>query len=493
MDLELQNYFEKHIGGLQALVRIPSVYDAASAGADMPYGKGVAAALNYMRQLALSDGFEVLEYGGYAIAVRLGRQEDGQTAAVSRPGSQEDVQTAVVCRPGLQESGRIDVVSHLDVVEPGTGWNGDPFSGEIREGRLYGRGTQDMKTSAYLTYLALKRLKEENFPACKSLRLVYGCDEERTMDDMVHYVSQAGLPDFAFTPDGCFPMAIGEKGALMWRLSGPYQGMIQAMDCGVQCNVIPPAAKAVLEGGAADRLKARMRELGIDGSVEEKDGSVLVEVRGRAAHASKPEDGHSAAADLFALLREEDPLADNLYRCFADSYGRSWAEVPEGADTDFTVNLGVFRIRDGVCYGEVDGRYPFGLRAQELTERISARCVLRVSLDYDSAPTMNEKDDPYVAAMLRVYREKTGDLSEPVVSGGVSYSKIFGHCVAFGPVSADMKNLCHQADESIALTDCEKAFEIYYETMKQLALLRQQTAKTRNGGVPGAGRQEKYQ
>ena len=80
MDLELQNYFEKHIGGLQALVRIPSVYDAASAGADMPYGKGVAAALNYMRQLALSDGFEVLEYGGHAIAVRLRSQEDGQTA-----------------------------------------------------------------------------------------------------------------------------------------------------------------------------------------------------------------------------------------------------------------------------------------------------------------------------------------------------------------------------------------------------------------------------
>ena len=232
MDLELQTYFEKHIGGLQVLVRIPSVYDAESVSADMPYGKGVAAALDYMRQLALSDGFEVLEYGGHAIAVRLGAQEDG----------------------------RIDVVSHLDVVEPGTGWSGDPFSGQIIEGRLYGRGTQDMKTSAYLTYLALKRLKEENFPACGSLRLVYGCDEERTMDDMIHYVSQAGLPDFAFTPDGCFPMAIGEKGALMWRLSGPYQGSVRSMDCGVQCNVIPPVAKAVLEGGAADSLRIRMRK-----------------------------------------------------------------------------------------------------------------------------------------------------------------------------------------------------------------------------------------
>jgi acetylornithine deacetylase/succinyl-diaminopimelate desuccinylase family protein len=34
---------------------------------------------------------------------------------------------------------------HLDVVPAGQGWSVDPFAGEIRDGRLYGRGSCDMK------------------------------------------------------------------------------------------------------------------------------------------------------------------------------------------------------------------------------------------------------------------------------------------------------------------------------------------------------------
>jgi succinyl-diaminopimelate desuccinylase len=34
---------------------------------------------------------------------------------------------------------------HLDVVPPGKGWSGDPFTPEIRAGLLYGRGAVDMK------------------------------------------------------------------------------------------------------------------------------------------------------------------------------------------------------------------------------------------------------------------------------------------------------------------------------------------------------------
>jgi len=34
---------------------------------------------------------------------------------------------------------------HTDVVAVGEGWDGDPFSGAIRDGKLYGRGSADMK------------------------------------------------------------------------------------------------------------------------------------------------------------------------------------------------------------------------------------------------------------------------------------------------------------------------------------------------------------
>jgi succinyl-diaminopimelate desuccinylase len=35
--------------------------------------------------------------------------------------------------------------SHIDVVEPGPGWLSDPFGAEVRDGKIYGRGTCDMK------------------------------------------------------------------------------------------------------------------------------------------------------------------------------------------------------------------------------------------------------------------------------------------------------------------------------------------------------------
>ncbi|WP_374297767.1 M20/M25/M40 family metallo-hydrolase, partial [Sphingomonas sp.] len=34
---------------------------------------------------------------------------------------------------------------HVDVVPAGDGWTGSPFSGEVRDGLLYGRGAVDMK------------------------------------------------------------------------------------------------------------------------------------------------------------------------------------------------------------------------------------------------------------------------------------------------------------------------------------------------------------
>ena len=36
---------------------------------------------------------------------------------------------------------------HLDVVPPGDGWTSDPFAAVIEDGRLFGRGANDMKSA----------------------------------------------------------------------------------------------------------------------------------------------------------------------------------------------------------------------------------------------------------------------------------------------------------------------------------------------------------
>lgn len=444
MDINFKQYFLDHLPELQNLIKIPSVYDARTISVQTPYGQGVADALDYMTRLAVADEFQVLKYDGHAIAIRIGQKNE-----------------------------RIDIASHLDVVEPGEGWSIPPFCGEIKNGRLYGRGSQDMKAAAFLTYLALKLIRDENLPLKKELRIVLGCDEERTMDDLFHYVKQAGYPAFAFTPDGSFPMAVGEKGALMWRLSGSYQGIVEEMNCGVQCNVISPTANALLNN---NKYTAFLQELALQRklscTVSERDSKTFVQVTGKAAHASHPEEGLSATVLLLSLLKEcGDPLMGNLYHCFESSYGKSLGiEAPDNAEA-YTMNLGIFRIINGECYGEIDARYPYGMSSEDCTEKLSSQCHLKVSLDYDSPPTMNDLQDPYVNTLLSVYREKTGDMTAPFVSGGVSYSKVFGHCVAYGPVGPCEPHLAHQADESVSLDTCIQALEIYYEAMKRIALL----------------------
>ena len=122
MDINFQQYFLDHLTDLQKLIRIPSVYDAETITDERPYGKGVSDALAYMAGLAQKDGFEVLTYDGHAIAIRTAPQVE-----------------------------RIDIVSHLDVVEPGMGWSVPPCCGEVQNGRLYGRGSQDMRAPAFLS------------------------------------------------------------------------------------------------------------------------------------------------------------------------------------------------------------------------------------------------------------------------------------------------------------------------------------------------------
>ena len=49
---------------------------------------------------------------------------------------------------------------HVDVVPEGEAkWSDDPFSGKIENGRIFGRGSTDMKGGVFSSYLALKILK----------------------------------------------------------------------------------------------------------------------------------------------------------------------------------------------------------------------------------------------------------------------------------------------------------------------------------------------
>lgn len=79
---------------------------------------------------------------------------------------------------GKDKSRSIMLMSHHDVVTAKGEWKHPPFSGEIADGAIWGRGTVDTKTSLFAEFEALEELLREGFvPEC-NLYIGSSCNEE---------------------------------------------------------------------------------------------------------------------------------------------------------------------------------------------------------------------------------------------------------------------------------------------------------------------------
>jgi len=70
-------------------------------------------------------------------------------------------------------------MSHLDVVPAGDGWDFEPFSGEIKDGMVYGRGAIDCKDLAAAGVCAALQLAKEGIPLNGELIIAATADEEQ--------------------------------------------------------------------------------------------------------------------------------------------------------------------------------------------------------------------------------------------------------------------------------------------------------------------------
>jgi acetylornithine deacetylase len=76
--------------------------------------------------------------------------------------------------PSLAFNGHVDVVS----VEPRDRWTSDPFAAEVRDGRLYGRGSCDMKGGIAAMVFAVEMLVAQNVRLAGELLVATNTDEE---------------------------------------------------------------------------------------------------------------------------------------------------------------------------------------------------------------------------------------------------------------------------------------------------------------------------
>jgi len=88
--------------------------------------------------------------------------------------------TNLIARLKGEESGPVlGLTGHMDVVPTGENeWEHDPFGAEEADGKIYGRGTSDMKSGLAACALAMVSLKEEGFPKKGEIILLATVGEE---------------------------------------------------------------------------------------------------------------------------------------------------------------------------------------------------------------------------------------------------------------------------------------------------------------------------
>ena len=128
----------------------------------------------------------------------------------------------IIAEYGNEEK-TIILTGHLDTVPAGdeTKWKFPPFSGIEEDGKIYGRGSTDMKgaIAAYVAVMAL--LKQESVKLNKKIIFLGTSDEELNMDGSLFAKNKGIMEDCEFVVIGEpteLKIAIAEKGTLWIKI-----------------------------------------------------------------------------------------------------------------------------------------------------------------------------------------------------------------------------------------------------------------------------------
>lgn len=445
----IENNQDRIVEGLVELLKINTVFDSSTVSEEAPYGQGIAEGLNYMKDLADQEGFNTFIDKGQYLVIELEAQKVTDK--------------------------RVDVVGHMDVVAIGDGWTFDPFRAEIIDDRIYARGSQDMKSAVWLSYMSLVMIKELGLELSHNLRLVVGTDEESSFQDIVYYVEQNGLPEFMFTPDSSFQITLGEKGDAAYTIKGQLDSeFIQQIDTYNSENMINDRVEVILKDSKLPLVKEALNSQTFQYKLDRNNLTIL----GKAAHSSRPELGENALAHLFKFMAES--LNDTAFTRFNESlYDYSGRGL--GFDAYYEP-MGTVTVNPSQCHYDgkdlklvVDIRFPNPITQQDILNALS-QSIASYTIDnhFHFPPTEVSLDSPYVEQLQEVYDEWIGENQAAFYSGGITYAKLFqGVGVAFGIsyLNDGMENLAHQADEYFNLKSIPTTLGALTAAMVQLCQL----------------------
>src|SRR3984885_4018503 len=314
----------------------------------------------------------------------------------------------------------IAFAGHTDVVPPGdeTAWTVGAFSGEVKEGFLYGRGTVDMKGGI----------------ACSAAAVL-------------QYLSDhGGMP----REDG--------NGSISFLITGDEE------------DVAINGTLKLLQWAAARGEKFDHCVLGEPSNVEELgdcikigrrgslSGTMIVE--GLQGHVAYPHRANNPVPDIARLVvaLSDEPLdhgsaqfqASNLEFTSGDVGNSAYNVIPGHARAKFNI-----RFNDNHSHESLRA-----LIEMRMAKAAGNRIRARIEWEYSNSNVFVTKPGAFTDLAVSAIEEVTGRKPELSTSGGTSDARfISSHCpvIEFGLVGQTM----HQIDERTPVSDLEKLTRIY--------------------------------
>jgi succinyl-diaminopimelate desuccinylase len=348
----------------------------------------------------------------------------------------------VICRREGTRSGEcVHFNSHIDVVEVGAGWTFDPFGGELKDGKIYGRGACDMKGGLAASIIAAEAFVEECPDFAGAIEISGTADEESGGYGGVAYLAGKGY----FSPQR------------------------------VQHVIIP-------------------EPLGVDQICLGHRGGWWAEIEtfGEIAHGSMPFLGDCAVRHMGAVL---DTFEEKLYPAMAARH-TAMPVIPEGARQS-TMNINSIhggqaeKAEDSTalpahcvpdsCRIVIDRRYLAeedydGVRG-EVTDLLEGLRVTRPNFEYEMRelnhviPSMTDRGAPVVQTVARSIEAVMGKPAGFVASPGSYDQKHIDrignlkNCIAYGP---GILELAHKPDEYVGVEDMVDSAKVMAHSLVQL-------------------------
>ena len=310
---------------------------------------------------------------------------------------------------------------HTDVVPTGPveKWGSDPFTPTVRNGRLYGRGASDMKTSDAAMVIAARDFILSHPDYKGSIGFIFTSDEEGIAVDGTDVVVKL-LDERGIHPDYCI---VGEPSSLT-KLGDTIKNGRRGSLCG-KLTVIGKQGHIAYPKRAANPI-----------------------------HLAAP-----AIAELSATVWDK---------------GNEYYEPTTWQISNIHAGTGANNVIPGELFVEFNFRFCTASTVDSLKERVCAildkhDLNYRLDWNYSGVPFLTPRGS-LCDALSEAIKEKTGITPELSTTGGTSdgrfIARICPQVVEFGPVTESI----HQIDENVPVSDIQPLTDIYRRTLEKLFL-----------------------